>query len=125
MIALDFQSRVPIYEQLVNGIIRLRILGVLTPDEQLPAVRSLAVTLAINPNTVQKAYQLLEEQQIIYSLPGKGSFIKPLENQKLLEMKETSERLKKAAVNAFEKGLPLGESLQIIHEAYERGMKYD
>ena len=77
MFELDFRSRIPIYEQLVDKIIELIINNVLKPDEQLPSVRVLASELTINPNTIQKAYRELEYQGYIYSVPGKGSFIKP------------------------------------------------
>ncbi|OPY60133.1 MAG: HTH-type transcriptional repressor YtrA [Pelotomaculum sp. PtaU1.Bin065] len=77
MFELDLRSRAPIYEQLVEKIKELIINKVLKPDEQLPAVRVLAGELTINPNTIQKAYRELEHQGYIYSIPGKGSFIRP------------------------------------------------
>lgn len=77
MFELDLRSRSPIYEQLVDKIKELIINNVLKPDEQLPAVRVLASELTINPNTIQKAYRELEHLGYIYSVPGKGSFVKP------------------------------------------------
>jgi len=77
MFELDLRSRVPIYEQLVEKIKELIINKVLKPDEQLPAVRVLASELTINPNTIQKAYRELEHRGYIYSIPGKGSFVRP------------------------------------------------
>lgn len=77
MFELDLRSRAPIYEQLVDKIKELIINNVLKPDEQLPAVRVLAGELTINPNTIQKAYRELEQLGYIYSVPGKGSFVKP------------------------------------------------
>ncbi|MGS0764412.1 GntR family transcriptional regulator [Syntrophomonas curvata] len=77
MFELDLRSRAPIYEQLANKIIELIISNVLKPDEQLPSVRILSSELTINPNTIQKAYRELEYRGYIYSLPGKGSFVKP------------------------------------------------
>lgn len=76
MFELDFRSRAPIYEQLVEKIIDLIVNDVFKADEQLPAVRVLAGQLTVNPNTVQKAYRELEYRGYIYSLPGKGSFVK-------------------------------------------------
>ena len=55
MIKLDMQSRKPIYEQLKEQILKLTMLGILSADEKLPSVRSLARDVGINPNTVQKA----------------------------------------------------------------------
>lgn len=76
MFELDLRSRAPIYEQLVEKIKELIVTNVLKADEQLPAVRVLASDLTVNPNTVQKAYRELEYRGYIYSLPGKGSFVK-------------------------------------------------
>lgn len=75
MIQLDYKSGIPIYDQLVNGIIRLKMLGALKSGDSLPSVRQLASQLGINPNTVQRSYSELERRGIIYSAPGKGSFI--------------------------------------------------
>lgn len=77
MFELDLRSRTPVYEQLVNKIIELIINNVVKPDQQLPSVRVLSGELTINPNTIQKAYRELEHRGYIYSLPGKGSFVKP------------------------------------------------
>ncbi len=77
MFALDLRSRAPIYEQLVEKIIALIVNNVLKADEQLPTVRVLANELTVNPNTIQKAYRELEYRGYIYSLPGKGNFVKP------------------------------------------------
>ncbi|AJD89900.1 hypothetical protein JMA_05830 [Jeotgalibacillus malaysiensis] len=80
MFTLDTRSRVPIYEQLMDQLKTLMIRDVLQQDEQLPSVRSLAQELTINPNTIQKAYRELEREGFIYSVPGKGSFVAPLQN---------------------------------------------
>ena len=65
VITVDTRDRKPIYEQLTDNIRNLVLQGVLQPNEQLPSVRSLAVDLAINPNTIQKAYAELERQGIL------------------------------------------------------------
>jgi len=75
MFQLDFRSGTSICDQIVNGIIRLKSIGVMKAGEQLPTVRLLATKLNVNPNTVQKAYSILENDGIIYSVRGKGSFI--------------------------------------------------
>ena len=77
MITVDMRDRKPIYEQLIDNIRTLAVQGHLKPDEHLPSVRQLAAELAINPNTMQKAYAELERQNVIYSLPGRGNFISP------------------------------------------------
>ena len=77
MIRLDYRDARPIYEQVKDGLRRLMFTGVLAPGEKLPSVRSLAMDLAINPNTIQRAYESLEAEGYVYSIPGKGSFAAP------------------------------------------------
>lgn len=76
-IQVDPRDRRPIYEQLIGNIRELVLCGALAPDEQMPSVRALAAELAINPNTIQKAYAELERRGVIYSAPGRGSFVCP------------------------------------------------
>lgn len=74
MIQISYQDPRPIYEQ-VRDAYRQRILaGVLAPGEQLPSVRELSSRLAVNPNTIQRAYRELEQEGYIISIPGKGSY---------------------------------------------------
>lgn len=75
MFTLDYKSRLPIYEQLYKDITRRAALGAMEQGEPLPSVRALAQELGVNPNTVQKAYQMLERDGIICSIAGKGSFL--------------------------------------------------
>lgn len=75
MIQIDLTSRVPIYEQICTNIIRLASAGVLKPGDKLLPVRSLASELGINPNTVAKAYKLLENDGYIVSNVGRGSHV--------------------------------------------------
>ncbi|MDE5563520.1 MAG: GntR family transcriptional regulator [Oscillospiraceae bacterium] len=75
MFDIDLMSRIPIYEQLYRKVTQLILKGALKEQDKLPSVRSLAADLGVNPNTVAKAYSLLERDGIIYSLAGRGSFI--------------------------------------------------
>ena len=75
MYNIDLQSRTPIYEQLYKKIIELILKKELMPNDKLPSVRELAKELGVNPNTVSKAFQLLERDRVIYSLAGRGSFV--------------------------------------------------
>lgn len=75
MIILDYRDRRPIYEQVISRFQELMLTGALEKDSQLPSVRSLAMELSINPNTIQRAYAELERQGYIYSIKGKGSFV--------------------------------------------------
>ena len=74
MISLNYRDSRPIYEQIEDGMRKLIVTGALGADEKLPSVRALAAQLAINPNTIQRAYNELEGEGYIYSVPGKGSF---------------------------------------------------
>ena len=98
MILIDQRSRVPIYEQIQENFEMLVLTGALKRDEQLPGVRTLAKELAINPNTIAKAYQLMEVAGIIYSLPGRGSFI-------ALTADELRRRHRPQALQSFGKSL--------------------
>ena len=64
MIQLNYRDAKPIYEQIKDGMRHLVISNALTADEKLPSVRELAATLAINPNTIQRAYRDLEKRRI-------------------------------------------------------------
>jgi len=75
MINIDYQSRMPIYMQIVKEIERYTVLDVLKPNEQIPSIRELASTLGINPNTVKKAYDILEQKGIIVTMSTKGTYI--------------------------------------------------
>ena len=74
MIRLDYRDARPIYEQVRDGLRSLMVTGVLAAGEKLPSVRSLATELAINPNTIQRAYNELEASGYCCSVPGKGCF---------------------------------------------------
>ena len=77
MLSLDYRDARPIYEQVKDGLRRLMVTGVIQEGEKLPSVRTMAGTLAINPNTIQRAYEALESEGYVYSVPGKGSFAAP------------------------------------------------
>lgn len=75
MILLDYKDSRPIYEQLVEKLQEMMLLGILEEDSQMPSVRSLATELSINPNTIQRAYGELERGGFIYMVKGRGSFV--------------------------------------------------
>ena len=77
MLHLDYRDSRPIYEQVQDGLRKLMVAGVLQEGEKLPSVRALAGQLAINPNTIQRAYEALEREGYVYSIGGKGSFVAP------------------------------------------------
>lgn len=75
LVQISYKDPRPIHEQVEDGVRRLIISGALSPGDQLPSVRELAKTLAINPNTIARAYSDLETQGYVYKVPGKGSFV--------------------------------------------------
>lgn len=95
VIQVDFRDGRPIYEQVKDGLRRLIITGVLEAGDRLPSVRALSGSLAINPNTIQKAYEALEQEGYAYSVAGKGSFaalptdVKDERRSELLEKLDT------------------------------------
>lgn len=103
MFDIDLMSRTPIYEQLYKKVVELILKGVLHEQDKLPSVRSLATDLSVNPNTVAKAYSLLERDKIIYSLAGRGSFVaKP---DKLLAQEHILEAFDAAVLEALDMGI--------------------
>lgn len=77
MISLNSRDARPIYEQVKDGLRHLVVAGAILPGDQLPSVRALASSLAINPNTIQRAYEALEQEGYLATTPGKGSFAAP------------------------------------------------
>ena len=75
MVQLDYRDARPIYSQIVEGFRSQIASGILQNGEKLPSVRELASQLAINPNTIQRAYRELEADGYIQTLPGKGCFV--------------------------------------------------
>lgn len=75
MIQLNYRDAKPIYEQIKDGLRKLVISNSFVANEKLPSVREMASRLAINPNTIQKAYKELETEGYIYTIAGKGSFV--------------------------------------------------
>ena len=75
MLHLNYRDPRPIYEQIKSGLRQQMASGKLPPGSKLPSVRELAQSLAVNPNTIQRAYRELEADGIICSVAGKGNFV--------------------------------------------------
>ena len=102
-IRIDNASGRPVYQQIINHIKRDIALGRLDIDEQLPTVRQLAAQLAINPNTIAKAYRQLEQEGIIVTKPGAGAFVANLDSNlsKAVRKKIVTEEIERIVVDAF------------------------
>lgn len=122
MITIDYQSRKPIYEQIVEIFQLLIVKGVLLPDSQMPSVRALAVELAINPNTIQKAYAMLEQQGYIYPVKGRGNFV--TDNQDVLQQKrqEFFENLRDLIKKGKDMGISKKECISYMEENWKEGL---
>jgi GntR family transcriptional regulator len=114
MIIIDYKDTRPIYEQIVGRFELLILRGVLQTDEQMPSVRTLAMELSINPNTIQRAYTELERQGFIYSVKGRGSFV--AYSDKLLEGKraELRDRVDSVRKEAEELGFCFQELIKDV-----------
>lgn len=101
MINVNFRDSRPIYLQIKENVIKQIMTGALGQDEKLPSVRELAVELAINPNTIQRAYRELESEGYIYVASGKGTFVSPHGEQKADVTKLTADFRETAAKLIF------------------------
>ena len=107
MIWIDYTDATPIYEQIVTKYKYLLVRGVLAPNEKMPSVRSLAMELSINPNTIQKAYAELERQGFVYTVKGRGNFVADNSGLKEMKEKEIIQKLETVVVEAEEAGVDL------------------
>ena len=119
MITIDPGSSKSIYQQIYEEFVKLISKEVLKPDEQLPSVRDLAAMIRINPNTIQKAYKLLESREFIYSLPGKGNFVAHVDKIISAEIAFELEKLKTTSLRLMKLGLAKEMIIKAVEEAAE------
>ena len=123
MIVIDYHDKRPIYEQIVDRFQMLILNGGLEPDEQLPSVRSLAVELSINANTIQRAYSELERRGLIYSIKGRGNFVSAQKEVVIEQQEELLNQLKKQFVICKESGIEFGQVLDCLRETFQEVIK--
>ena len=116
MITLNYRDSRPIYEQIKDGLRKLIVTGAMAPDEKLPSVRALATQLSINPNTIQRAYNELEGEGYIYSVPGKGSFASGSMDADAARRKELLTRVRELVTELRYLGVTDEELLAILKE---------
>ncbi|GCD09965.1 GntR family transcriptional regulator [Clostridium tagluense] len=120
MINIDSRSSKPIYEQIIEKIKENIIKGILKPGDKLPSVRELASIIAINPNTISKAYNELERMKAIEVIRGKGTFVvenfEPVMDEE--KMKEIKDHMKKIIIEAHYIGVDKDKLIDILSEIY-------
>ncbi len=121
MIRIDYQDKRPIYEQVIERLQNLIVRGVLDADTKLPSVRSLAIELSINPNTIQRAYAELERTGFIYTVKGKGNYVAAdqiwMGNEKTNVLKD----LGKVLEQVIALGISESETKSFVEETYRKG----
>lgn len=105
MILIDNNSSKALYEQIYDELTRLILSKVLKPEEKLPSVRELAAMMKINPNTIQRAYKSLEENDYIYTVKGVGNFVKDSIELRSIHIRNMEEKLNDAIKSLKELGL--------------------
>jgi len=122
MFLVNPRSKQPLYEQLVEQLRRQIVLGGMKAGAAMPSVRQLATELGINPNTIQKAYRRMEEEGMILSIPGKGSFVSDdLADMLTKQREDQRSKAKQMLQSCREMGLTKEEITQMVEAIYEEG----
>lgn len=122
MVKIDKESSRPYYEQLVIGIKEDILQGVLEPGDQVPSVREMAKNLLMNPNTISKAYKVLEAEQVLVTVKGKGTFVKKGESgpRDLRRIDELQQQFNELVIEAKHLQVTEKEIKQWLKEAEEK-----
>lgn len=120
MLQLDYRDARPIYEQVKDGLRRLVVTGAIQERERLPSVRQLAASLAINPNTIQKAYEALETEGYVYTVPGRGTFATAQTDVSQDRREELLRQFDAAAAELQFLGVPAAELARRLTRTRER-----
>ena len=121
MFQLNYQSHKSIYEQIVDNIKEQIMTGVLKENTQLPTVRELSQLLTINPHTVQKAFQTLDQEGYIYTIANKGTFVSSRKHVKIDE-KKVDDTIH-AIVEGYKELIHMGMTQDEIHNKILENMK--
>ncbi|MCI8801124.1 GntR family transcriptional regulator [Acetatifactor muris] len=121
MILLDYRDKRPIYEQVVEKLERLIVSGGLEPLTKMPSVRSLAMELSVNPNTVQRAYAQLEQDGYLYTVSGRGSFVTAENEWRENRQDKILQEWRSITLQAKEAGVTRGRLSEELHLIYGEG----
>ena len=119
MILLDYRDKRPIYEQIVDKLERLIVGGGLEANYKMPSVRSLAMELSVNPNTIQRAYAQLEQDGYIYTVSGRGSFVAHECEWRSGKVAELTKELEEVLSRAKEAGMTLEATMEVVKKTFK------
>lgn len=120
MIVIDYRDKRPLYEQITEKLSQLIICGALESNSKLPSVRSLAMELSINPNTIQRAYMQLEQDGYIYTVVGRGNYVTDRGEWQKGYQSVAKQELENALAKAKSSGLSLEAVLTMAQSCYAR-----
>ncbi|EOS39657.1 GntR family transcriptional regulator [Lachnospiraceae bacterium MD335] len=123
MILINHKDRRPIYEQIIERFEQLILCGALETNAPMPSVRSLAMELSLNPNTIQRAYQELERAGYIYTIKGKGSFVSETSQNADKKRQEVKKEMREGIEKALFAGISAQELRQMLEECIEEAKK--
>lgn len=109
MIQLNYRDTRPFYQQIKDNVRQLVVSGALKKDEKLPSVREMAASLAINPNTIQRAYRELESEGYIYTLSGKGTFVAEVDHSNQFRQQELLPQFDKIVSELLYLSMPVND----------------
>ncbi len=125
MVQVNYRDSRPIYQQIKDGIRQLIMSGALQPEDKLPSVREQAMTLAINPNTISRAYRELEAEGYIYTVSGRGTFVCERTGPDLARVKELMDKFDKIITELKLLGITEEEMVKHIKEIMNSGGSND
>ena len=109
MIQLNYRDTRPFYQQIKDNVRQLVVSGALKKDEKLPSVRDMAASLAINPNTIHRAYRELESEGYIYTLSGKGTFVAEVDHSNQFRQQELLPQFDKIVSELLYLSMPVND----------------
>ncbi|MCI8972846.1 MAG: GntR family transcriptional regulator [Lachnospiraceae bacterium] len=119
MILIDHKDRRPIYEQIIERFQQMILCGAMQPNASMPSVRSLAMELSLNPNTIQRAYQELERAGYIYTIKGKGSFVSDTATTATHKRQEIQREMQVTVDKALLSGITAEELPEILTDCIQ------
>lgn len=125
MILLDYRDKRPIYEQVVEKLEHLIVGGALEPETKMPSVRSLAMELAVNPNTIQRAYAQLEQEGFLFTVSGRGNFVAPESEWREGKKRQLLMEWRELTVSAMEAGVTAEELSELLQRIFRESKEND